>query len=122
MSTIQRLMAKYHVPISAGAVLAIGLFLAWWFGASGYYSRIISSAGLAMIVVLGLNVLSGLGGQLSLGHAGFYAVGAYSAAILTVKAGLPILVAMAAGVVLAGVLGLLLAIPAMRVSGPSTLR
>nr|NLD41621.1 branched-chain amino acid ABC transporter ATP-binding protein/permease [Actinomycetales bacterium] len=118
MSSFQRLLDRYYVPASAAAILAIGIPLVWWFGTSGYYSRIISSAGLAMIVVLGLNVLSGLGGQLSLGHAGFYAVGAYSAAILTVKSGLPILVAMAAGVALAGVLGLLLAIPAMKVSGP----
>lgn len=118
LESLTRLTGRYSVPASALAVLALGFMAAYWVGMSDYYSRIIASAGLAMIVVIGLNILTGLGGQLSLGHAGFYAVGAYGAAILSVRAGLPILLAMLIGGVLAAVLGLVLAIPALRVSGP----
>lgn len=118
MNALVGRLGRFHVPLSVAVFLAIGGFSAYWFGASGYYSRILATAGLSIIVVLGLNVLSGLGGQLSLGHAGFYAIGAYSVAILTLKAGLPLFVAIVLGTLLSGAAGFLLAIPALRVSGP----
>lgn len=118
MTAITEQLKRFHVPISTALFLAIGSSAAFWFGNSDYYSRIIAAAGLYIIVVLGLNVLSGLGGQLSLGHAGFYALGAYTVAILTVKAGVPVIPSIVIATVLAGLAGLLLAIPALRVSGP----
>lgn len=113
----ERISGRAHL-VSAVAMLLCAIPVIYWFGASDYYSRIIAAAGLMTIVVMGLNVLSGLGGQLSLGHAGFYAIGAYTAAIFTVKLGLPLLLGIAVGVLFAAFLGLLLAIPALRVSGP----
>lgn len=118
MSKLNERMQRFHVPLSAMVLLGIGVFAAYWFGPSDYYSRILASIGLAIIVVMGLNVLSGLGGQLSLGHAGFYAIGAYGAAILSIKAGLPILAAIGIATLVAGIAGVLLAIPALKVSGP----
>lgn len=118
MNALAGRLDRFHVPLSVAVFLAIGGFSAYWFGASGYYSRILATAGLSIIVVIGLNVLSGLGGQLSLGHAGFYAIGAYSVAILTLKAGLPLFVAIVLGTLISGAAGFLLAIPALRVSGP----
>ena len=51
----------------------------------GYTHFILALVALTAIVGVGLNVLLGLAGQVSLGHVGFYAIGAYTAAILTLK-------------------------------------
>jgi len=82
---------------------------------SGPYVIYVSNlAGIAIIVCLGLNILTGLTGQISIGHAAFLAVGAYSSCILTTKLGMPFPVALiCSGVIAAGV-GCLVAIPCMR--------
>ena len=59
------------------------------------------------IAVIGLNMLLGLSGQMSLGQAGFYAIGAYGSALLTAKLGWPIAAGMLAGILLAGLAGCL---------------
>lgn len=70
------------------------------------------------VVAIGLNLLSGYTNQLSFGHAGFLAIGAYVAAILTVRAGeVPVVVTLLlAGVVTAGV-GVALGVPCLRLEG-----
>ena len=55
------------------------------FTGNTYYLYIGASVGLLTIVTSGLNVLVGFTGQMSLGHAGFYAIGAYTAACLTAR-------------------------------------
>ena len=69
------------------------------------------------IVGVGLNVLVGLTGQVSIGHVGFYAIGAYVVAVLTLQ-GVSFWLALPAAAVVAGLIGALLAVPAMRVTGP----
>ena len=69
------------------------------------------------IAVIGLNLLLGLSGQMSLGQAGFYAIGAYGSALLTAKAGWPLAAAMIAGVAIAGVVGCLVGLVALRTRG-----
>lgn len=69
------------------------------------------------IAVIGLNLLLGLSGQMSLGQAGFYAIGAYGSALLTAKAGWPIAAAMLAGVAMAGIAGCLVGLVALRTRG-----
>lgn len=69
------------------------------------------------ILVMGLNLLVGFAGQISLGHAGFLGIGAYSTAILTTHAQWHPLLAMAAGAALAGLLALLVARPIFRLKG-----
>ena len=66
----------------------------------------------------GLNVLMGLTGQTSIGHVGFFAIGAYTTAILTKSAGVGFWPALVAAGVLAAVVGGVLALPALRLSGP----
>jgi len=69
------------------------------------------------IAVLGLNILTGYNGQISLGHGAFYAIGGYAAAILMTKAGLPYWATLPiAGVVCFG-LGFLMGFPALRLGG-----
>src|SRR6185436_15725887 len=70
------------------------------------------------IVGVGLNVLLGLTGQISLGHVAFYAIGAYVVGILTTKSGLGFWLALPLATLIAGIAGALLAVPALRVRGP----
>jgi branched-chain amino acid transport system permease protein len=71
-----------------------------------------------LIIFLGLNLLIGYSGQISLGHAAFVTVGAYIAAILMKDAGLPVFLAVLGAALLTGLLGFLIGIPALRLSGP----
>src|SRR5207237_8999323 len=66
----------------------------------------------------GLNVRLGLTGQVSFGHVGFYALGAYAVAVLTVAAKRNFWLALPVAAPLAGAIGALLALPALRVRGP----
>lgn len=70
------------------------------------------------LVVLGLNLLTGLSGQVSLGHAGFFGVGAYTSAILVTQYHFPFWSGLVLAVVVTFVLGALVALPALRVKGP----
>jgi branched-chain amino acid transport system ATP-binding protein len=85
--------------------------------ADGYVPFVLAMVALTAIVGVGLNVLVGLTGQVSLGHVGFYAIGAYTVAILTLK-GYSFWLALPLAGVIAGVIGLLLSLPALRVTGP----
>ena len=69
------------------------------------------------IAVIGLNILLGLSGQMSLGQAGFYALGSYGSALMALKFGWPVLVAMVFGTIVAALGGLLVSIFASRTRG-----
>src|SRR5262245_40141821 len=83
----------------------------------GYTPFVLALVALSTIVGVGLNILVGLAGQISIGHIGFYAIGAYTVAVLSLG-GSDFWLALACAGVLAGVIGAVLALPAMRVSGP----
>lgn len=106
----RRLLGITFVAAALGIALALTL--------NSYYVFVLANIALIAIVGIGLNVLLGLTGQVSFGHVGFYAVGAYTVAILTTKAGWSFWPAWAAGTLLAAALGTLLALPALRVKGP----
>lgn len=84
----------------------------------GYILYLIALGLIYAIVALGLNLLLGYAGQVSLGHAGFFAIGAYTSALLTLRLGVPFLAALAAAGCLTAVVGFLLGLPALRLSGP----
>ena len=73
------------------------LFLIFLFTMPFYLSRfwlgVLNLVGITIISLIGLNILTGYCGQLSIGHAGFMAVGAYTTAILTNTMGVPFLIA-----------------------------
>jgi branched-chain amino acid transport system permease protein len=79
-----------------------------------YYVSVATFAALNVILALGLNLISGFCGQVSLGHAAFYGLGAYAAALCSV-AGAPIGVSMLAGVLVAGIAGIAVGFAALRV-------
>lgn len=86
--------------------------------APGYVSYLISLGFIYAIVAIGLGILVGYAGQISLGHAGFFAIGAYVSALLTLRAGLPFVVALVAAGAVSALVGYLLGFPALRLSGP----
>ncbi|VVO05540.1 Vitamin B12 import ATP-binding protein BtuD [Pseudomonas fluorescens] len=87
------------------------------FTLDSYSLLVFTLCALAAVVGVGLNILIGLSGQISFGHIAFYAIGAYVSALLTI-AGWPLWLAMPVTAVVTGLIGALLAIPALRVSGP----
>ena len=97
------------------AVAAAALPLAT---ANTYYLYLGTSAALLVIVAAGLNVLVGFTGQTSLGHAGFYAIGAYVAALAATRAGLPLGAAALVAIAAAALVGAVVAAAALRVTGP----
>ncbi len=84
--------------------------------ADNYSVYIINLCAISTIGALGLNLLTGFTGQISVGHAGFLAIGAYSSAKL-VEAGLPFLLALPAAGFIATVCGLLVGIPSLKLKG-----
>ncbi|GLS42761.1 ATP-binding cassette domain-containing protein [Methylobacterium brachythecii] len=84
---------------------------------SGYSHFVIALVALTTVAGVGLNVLLGLTGLISFGHAGFYAIGAYASAILTLN-GVSFWLALPAAAIVSAVVGALVAVPAMRVKGP----
>ena len=99
----------------AAYLLVFAAALAFTWGANPYYVFIMATLGITAIVGVGLNVLLGLTGQVSFGHVGFYALGAYTVAILAqwgFWAALPV------AALVATLVGALLALPAVRVKGP----
>jgi branched-chain amino acid transport system permease protein len=84
---------------------------------SNYWLGVVSVIGITLIAATGLNILVGYCGQLSIGHAGFIAVGAYTSAILTNRFELPFLVGLICSGLTAGVIGLIFGIPSIRVKG-----
>ncbi|WIW90497.1 ATP-binding cassette domain-containing protein (plasmid) [Sphingobium sp. V4] len=85
---------------------------------NGYYAFVIGQIALLVIAGIGLNILIGLSGEFSFGHAAFYAIGAYTVAICTSRGWLPFWIAWPISVVVATGIGALLALPALRVKGP----
>ncbi|KQT54923.1 ABC transporter [Aureimonas sp. Leaf454] len=85
---------------------------------STYYIHLLTVIAIYAILVLGLDIVVGYTGQVSLGHAGLFGIGAYAAAILFLKFKLGIWFGIVAGIGVTAGFGLLLAVPALRVTGP----
>lgn len=84
-----------------------------------FYLKVVFTASMYYIAAAGLNVLVGWSGQKSLGHAGLFAVGAYTAALLTTRLGTDPWLALALSTGVAALFGIVIALPALRVKGPS---
>ena len=84
---------------------------------SPYMLYIINMIGIASIAAIGLNILIGYTGQISLGHGAFIGVGAYAAAILAYSAKMPLIVAVPAAGIIAAAVGMVFGIPSGRLKG-----
>lgn len=109
---LRRVAPPAVLGLIATAVLAMPLLTD-----DRYLLKVLVFVGVNVIVVAGLALLFGFAGQISLGHAAFVGIGAYTSAYLVRVHGMPWLVGVGAAVALAAVGGLLLALPSLRLRG-----
>jgi branched-chain amino acid transport system permease protein len=98
------------------------IFLAFFFFVapfvlSPYMLYILNTIGIAAIAAIGLNILIGYTGQLSLGHGAFFGVGAYAAAILATRLGMGFYIAIPAAGIITALIGMIFGIPSGRLNG-----
>lgn len=99
--------------LAAGAVaLALPLAIG-----SGYWLQVLATAWIFGLLAVSLNLIAGTAGQVSLGHAGFLALGAYASAILTARLQLPFELALLLSPVIAAAISVVLCYPALRLRG-----
>ena len=112
-------MALYPLPIAKWTVAALALIFVVIVPLTlhDYYLSILNLIFIAVVGALGLNILVGYTGQISLGHGAFMSVGAYTAANLAVKLGLPFWLTLPAGGLMAAAIGVLVGIPSLRIKG-----
>jgi len=104
------------VPI-VGLVLLLGVLGVVPRFATTYWLDVLNRIGIATIGALGLNILVGYTGQISIGQAAFLAVGAYSTAILEAKMGLPFYLAIPLAALITAAVGLVFGVPSLRLRG-----
>ena len=85
---------------------------------NSYYIHMIGTIMIYAILLYGLDIVVGYTGQVSLGHAGLFGVGSYTAGVLFMKLGAPLWVIIPASIGVTAAFGALLALPALRVTGP----
>ncbi|HEX9819206.1 MAG TPA: branched-chain amino acid ABC transporter permease [Methylomirabilota bacterium] len=118
-TTYEADMALYPLPIARWTVAAIVVLM---FGVvpfvlHEYYLSIINLVAIAVIGALGLNILVGYTGQISVGHGAFMSVGAYTAANFAVRLESPWPVNLLAGGLMAALVGAIVGIPSLRIKG-----
>ena len=84
---------------------------------SSYMVYLMCLLAIYSIVAIGLNILMGYAGQISVGHTGFFAIGAYASAIAVLRFGLPFWVSLPLAGLVSAAIGFLLGVPALRLSG-----
>lgn len=103
--------------LRALALLALIIVLLPLVSGSNYVLRIAALVWIMGLAAVGLHILMGLAGQISLGHAGFFGIGAYASAVLPARHGVPVLLAALCGVVASGVIAYLVGRPILRLKG-----
>lgn len=100
-----------RLALVGAALLAVPFVL------SPYWLTIANQIGIAVIGAIGLNILVGFTGQISLGQGGFLAVGAYTSALLHLRAGVPVPLSVLAAVLTTAAVGAFFGLPALRLKG-----
>jgi ABC-type branched-subunit amino acid transport system ATPase component/ABC-type branched-subunit amino acid transport system permease subunit len=109
-------MKRSHLLLAVIGIAALALFPV---GVQNpYYIHLIETIMIYAIVLFGLDIVVGYTGQVSLGHAGLFGVGAYVAGVLVFKLGASLWITVPAAILITAGFGALLALPALRVSGP----
>ena len=109
-------MKRSYQILSVAAIAALALFPVAVH--NPYYIHLIETIMIYAIVLFGLDIVVGYTGQVSLGHAGLFGIGSYTAGVLVFKMGASIWLTIPAAIAITAGFGALLALPALRVSGP----
>ena len=110
-----RIFPSPAAKTALGILLVILVTLPYYWGT--YITYLACVCGVSVISALGLNILTGYTGLISLGHAAFMGIGAYTAAILSARAGFPFIVALPLAGVAAAFTGLIVGVPTLRLRG-----
>ena len=122
-------MANFKVSYREDTALFQNLWVKSWLGIfivamivapfllSRYQLSILNEMGIAVIGALGLNLLTGYTGQISLGHGAFVAIGAYTAGLLAGTLGVPFIVVLPVSGLIAALLSLIVGVPSLRLKG-----
>jgi branched-chain amino acid transport system permease protein len=102
------------IPILIIAIYLLPFLLKYSTYSYKYYLYILNMAGIYMILTVGLDLLSGFTGLMSLGHAAFLAIGAYTSAILVDQVGIPFELSLIITPIIVGLFGFLIGFPALR--------
>lgn len=113
MTNIRAIFSKNKRPLSLALLACIVIYP---FLVSDFLIRVVTTVFLYCILTLGNMVISGHTGMLNMGHAAFYGVGAYISAVLSVNYGVPFIVCFLLAGLGAGICGLLVSIPCLRLS------
>lgn len=118
---MKMLETRWGKFIAEVIVLAAIFALVQYFITAGvfnqYYQITITSMCINIILAVSLNLINGFTGQLSLGHAGFMAVGAYVSVVFTKFMGMPFIVGIIAGCLAAALAGFIIGVPTLRLKG-----
>ncbi len=102
-----------------GAVIGLAVLLVLPFAVtSPYYLHLMVTIAIYAILLLGLDVVFGYTGEVSIGHAALFGIGAYTAGVLSMHFGIGFWPSLPLGVIMAALFGVILAFPALRVNGP----
>ena len=112
---LKELYWKYDKPVHLALVMALAAL--YFLDVNQYMYRVLIMIGLYAILALSLNIILGLTGMLSMGHAAFYSIGAYASAIMGTRYGMGFFSSAIIGVLFSVVLGMLLGLTTMRLSG-----
>jgi ABC-type branched-subunit amino acid transport system ATPase component/ABC-type branched-subunit amino acid transport system permease subunit len=109
-------MKRSHLLLAVIGIAALALFPVGVH--NPYYIHLVETIMIYAIVLFGLDIVVGYTGQVSLGHAGLFGVGAYTVGVMVFKLGASIWLTVPAAILITAGFGALLALPALRVSGP----
>src|SRR5882762_5638124 len=112
-------MALYPLPIAKWTVVALAAIFVVIIplAVHEYYLSVLNLIFIAIVGALGLNILVGYTGQISIGHGAFMSVGAYTAANLAVRLDLPFWITLPAGGLMAALIGVIVGMPSLRIKG-----
>ncbi|MEJ2429343.1 MAG: branched-chain amino acid ABC transporter permease [Deltaproteobacteria bacterium] len=112
-------MQKSNLRMLCGLIVFLALFpvVVLNVRAIGHYLDVMIFVGIYCLINMGLSLLMGYGGQISLGHAAFFGLGAYSSGILCTKLSLSPWLAMIAGVFLTSLIAYIVGVPSLKLKG-----
>ncbi len=113
----QTSLIKFFGSGQNALIIILGIFIMYPFLASNYYTDIAFFFGIYALLGLSLNIVLGEVGLFDLGHAGFYAIGAYTTAILNTKFGIPILVLLPVSAIAAALFAYIVCSPIIHLQG-----
>lgn len=108
-------IALSHLWLTLAAI--IGIILLPLVFSDGYLQQILQTIAYYSIAAIGLNILVGYQGQVSLGHGALFAIGAYASALLTTSLGIPVWIAFGVSMAIAALAGFLIGLPTLRAKG-----